>query len=68
VNVRVESYGGGGGGGGDDDDDGWGILMTCPPEPFGNPTSRDIWKRVGEMDEGVRILRNSRVFDVTMHL
>jgi hypothetical protein len=36
-----------------------GKLLTCPPEISGNPTSRDIWKLVGGMDEGVRILRIS---------
>jgi hypothetical protein len=40
----------------DDDDAGWGKLLTLSPELLGNPTSRDIWKRVREMDEGVRIL------------
>jgi hypothetical protein len=29
---------------------------TRPPELSGNPTSIDIWERVGGMDEGVRIL------------
>jgi hypothetical protein len=38
------------------DDDGWGKLLTRPPELSGNPVSRDIWERVGGMDEGVRIL------------
>jgi hypothetical protein len=37
----------------DDDDAGWGKLLSCPPELSGNPTSRDIWERVGM---GVRIL------------
>jgi hypothetical protein len=40
--------------GGDDDDDdaGWGKLLTRSLELSGNPTSRDIWKRVGGMYEG----------------
>jgi hypothetical protein len=42
-----------------DDDAGWGKLLTRPPELSGNPTSRDIWERVGEMDEAVRILPKS---------
>jgi hypothetical protein len=41
---------------GDDDDAGWGKLLTHPPELSGNPTSRDIWEKVGGMDKGVRIL------------
>jgi hypothetical protein len=40
----------------DDDDGGWGKLLTRPPGLSGNPT-RDIWERVGGIDEGVRILR-----------
>jgi hypothetical protein len=44
------------GGGGDGDDDGW-VKLTCLPELSGNPTSRDIWERVGGMDEEMRILR-----------
>jgi hypothetical protein len=47
--VRVDIYG-------DDEDAGWGKLLTRPPELSGRPTSRDIWKQVGVMDEGVRIL------------
>jgi hypothetical protein len=42
----------------DDDDDSWGKLLTHPPELSGNPTSRDIRKKVGGM-EGVRILHIS---------
>jgi hypothetical protein len=30
-----------------------------PPELSGNPTSRDIWERAGEIDEKVRILHVS---------
>jgi hypothetical protein len=48
-------------GGGDDDDDddaGWGKL-TCPAGLSGNPINRDIWKRVGGMEKGVRILHIS---------
>jgi hypothetical protein len=65
----VESHGGGGGGGGggDDDDDSWGKLLTHPPELSCNPTSRDIWKRVGGMDERVRISGIS-IFDTSMNL
>jgi hypothetical protein len=29
-----------------------GKLLTCPPGLSGNPTSRDIWERVGGTDEG----------------
>jgi hypothetical protein len=39
-----------------DDDAGGGKLLTRAPELSGNATSRDIWKQVGGMDEGVRIL------------
>jgi hypothetical protein len=39
-----------------DDNAGWEKLLTCPPELSDNPTSRDIWKQRGGMDEGVRIL------------
>jgi hypothetical protein len=39
-----------------DDNAGWGKLLTRPLELSGKPTSRDIWERVGGMDEGVRIL------------
>jgi hypothetical protein len=49
--VSVESHG--------ENYAGWGKLLTRPPELSGNPTSRDIWVRVGGMDEGVRILRIS---------
>jgi hypothetical protein len=38
-----------------DFDVGWGKLLTHPPELYGNHISRDIWKRVEEKDEGVRI-------------
>jgi hypothetical protein len=31
--------------------------LTRPPELSGNLVSRDIWERVGGMEEGVRILR-----------
>jgi hypothetical protein len=47
-----------------DDDPGWGKLLTCPPELSGNPTSRDIWKRVGGMDKEMRISRIS-IFDTS---
>jgi hypothetical protein len=50
VNVSMDSHGGGGDD--DDDDAGWGKLLTRPLELSGNPTSRDIWKRVGGMYEG----------------
>jgi hypothetical protein len=52
--VSVESHG-------DNDDyrESWGKLLNRPPELFGNPTSRDIWERVGGMDKGVRISRIS---------
>jgi hypothetical protein len=50
VNVSVECHGG------DDDDAGWGKILTRSPELSGNPASRDIWERVGGMDEGVTIL------------
>jgi hypothetical protein len=43
-------------GGVNDDDTGWWKLVTRPPELSGNPTSRDIWERVGGMDKEVRIL------------
>jgi hypothetical protein len=49
VNVSMESHRGG------DDDASWEKLLTHPPELSGNPTIRDIWERVGEMDEGVTI-------------
>jgi hypothetical protein len=39
-----------------DDDAGWEKFLTHAPELSGNPTSRDIWERVGGMHEGVRIL------------
>jgi hypothetical protein len=47
----VESHG--------DDYAGWEKLLTRPPDLSGNPTSKDIWKRVRGMDEGKRILRTS---------
>jgi hypothetical protein len=59
VNASMESHGG--------DDASWGKLLTCPPELSGNPTSRDIWKRVGGMDGRVRISHNS-IFDMSMDL
>jgi hypothetical protein len=31
------------------DDAGWEKLLTHPPQLSGNPTSRDIWKRLGGM-------------------
>jgi hypothetical protein len=34
-----------------DDDAGWGKFSTRPPELSGSPTSRDIWERVGGMEE-----------------
>jgi hypothetical protein len=45
--VRVDSHGG--------DDVGWGKHLTRQPKLSGSPTSRDIWERVGGMDEGVKI-------------
>jgi hypothetical protein len=48
----------------DDDDTSWGKLLTRPAELYGNRTSRDIWERVGGMDEGVRISRIS-IFDTS---
>jgi hypothetical protein len=36
-----------------------GKLLTRPPDLSGNSTSRDIWERVGEMDDGLRILQIS---------
>jgi hypothetical protein len=65
VNVSVESHGGGSGD--DDDDAGWGKLLTRPPELSVNTTNKDIWKKVREMDEGVRILRIS-IFDGSIYL
>jgi hypothetical protein len=56
VNVDVESHGDDGGGGGDP---GWGKLLTRSPELSSNPTSREIWERVGGTDEGERILNIS---------
>jgi hypothetical protein len=50
--VSVESHG-------YDDDDGWGKRLTDPPDISGNPTSRNIWERVGGMDEEVIILHIS---------
>jgi hypothetical protein len=51
----------------DDDDGGWGKLLTHPPELSGDPTSRDIWERLGGMDEGVKIL-NISIFDMSADL
>jgi hypothetical protein len=34
-----------------DKDAGLGKLLTRPPELSGHPTSRDIWERLGGMDE-----------------
>jgi hypothetical protein len=45
--VRVNSQG--------DDDVGWGKPLTRQPKLSGSSTSRDIWERVGGMDEGVKI-------------
>jgi hypothetical protein len=50
-----------------DDDTGWGKLLTCPPELSGNPTSRDIWKRVGGMDKEMIISRIS-IFDTSVDI
>jgi hypothetical protein len=47
IYMSVESYG---------DDADWGKLLTRSPELSDNPTSTDICKQVGGMDEGVRIL------------
>jgi hypothetical protein len=33
----------------------WRWLLTRTPALCGNPTSRDIWGRIGGMDEGLRI-------------
>jgi hypothetical protein len=41
------------------DDTGCGKPLTRPPEFSVNPTRRDIWERVGGMDEWVRILHIS---------
>jgi hypothetical protein len=46
--VSVESHG--------DDYAGWEKLLTPPRELSGNPTSKNICKRVGGMDEAVKIL------------
>jgi hypothetical protein len=51
--VSVDSHG--------DDDAGWGKLLTRPPELSVIPPSRDIWERVGRMDEGVKILLISAI-------
>jgi hypothetical protein len=63
VNVSVESHSDED----EDDDASWGKLLTRPPELYGNRTSRDIWERVGGMDEGVRISRIS-LFDTSTNL
>jgi hypothetical protein len=42
--VSVASHGG--------NDAGWGKLLTRPPELSSNSTNRDIWKRVGGVEEG----------------
>jgi hypothetical protein len=55
--VSVESHGDGGGG--DDDDAGWGKAVIRPLELSGNCTGRDMWQRVGQRDERVKILRIS---------
>jgi hypothetical protein len=47
--VTVDSHG--------DEDVGWGKPLTRPLQLSGNPESRDIWERVGEIGEGVRISR-----------
>jgi hypothetical protein len=59
MNMSMESH--------DDDDAGRGKLLTHPPELSGNPTSRDIWERLGGMDEGVKIL-NISIFDMSADL
>jgi hypothetical protein len=41
------------------DDAGWAKLLIRSPELSGNPTSKDIWERVGGMAEGGGILRIS---------
>jgi hypothetical protein len=46
------------------DDASWEKLLIRPPKLSGNPTSRDIWERVGGMDEGVRISHVS-IFDMS---
>jgi hypothetical protein len=48
VYVSVERHG--------NNDAGRGKLQTHSPELSGSPTSRDIWERVDEMDEGLTIL------------
>jgi hypothetical protein len=47
--MSMESHGG--------DDAACAKLLTHPPEPSGNITSRIIWEKVGGMEEGARILR-----------
>jgi hypothetical protein len=44
-----------------------GKLMTRPTELSVSPTSKDIWERVGGIDEGVRILRLS-IWDTSTDL
>jgi hypothetical protein len=41
------------------DDAGWGKLLIRSPELSGRPTSRDIWKQVERIEEGLRILHIS---------
>jgi hypothetical protein len=59
--VSVDSHG--------DDDAGWGKLLTRPLELSGNLTRRETWKRLGGMEEGVRIAYSvseirQRIFNV----
>jgi hypothetical protein len=34
-----------------DDDESWRKLLTRPTDLYDNPTSKDIWERVGGTDE-----------------